>query len=60
MEKIVHRDLKPDNLMVDAENTLKIIDFGISEWLNEDNKYEAYKGTANYMPPESFESKIKI
>ena len=34
---IVHRDLKPENLLLTKSHILKIIDFGLSNYFNEDN-----------------------
>jgi len=34
---IVHRDLKPENLLLTKSHILKIIDFGLSNYFNEEN-----------------------
>ncbi len=34
--QIVHRDIKPVNLLIDANDQLKIADFGVSELMSED------------------------
>lgn len=51
---VIHRDIKPDNIMFgdkDDINTLKIIDFGLSTYIN-DNKRKYQCGTPGYMAPE--------
>jgi 5'-AMP-activated protein kinase, catalytic alpha subunit len=54
---ICHRDLKPENLLLDYDNTLKIVDFGLS------NMYEAKEtlitacGSPCYAAPEMIAGK---
>jgi serine/threonine-protein kinase len=53
---VVHRDLKPENIMVDAEDRVKLIDFGIA--MKEDARrltfvdMRATLGTPDYISPE--------
>ena len=53
---IVHRDLKPENVMVDADDRIKLIDFGIA--MKEDARrltfvnLSATLGTPDYISPE--------
>ncbi|MBN2340813.1 MAG: protein kinase [Deltaproteobacteria bacterium] len=60
-KRIVHRDLKPDNIFItnigDRENFVKILDFGISKYLESDAALSLTKtgiamGTPLYMSPE--------
>jgi serine/threonine-protein kinase len=58
---VVHRDLKPENIMVDAEDHIKLIDFGIA--MKEDERRLTFTnlasvlGTPDYISPEQVRGK---
>jgi serine/threonine protein kinase len=58
---VVHRDLKPENIMVDAEDHVKLIDFGIagSEGMRRLTfaRLTQAMGTPDYISPEQVKSK---
>jgi non-specific serine/threonine protein kinase len=33
--KVAHRDLKPENILLDSNNNIRIIDFGLSHFIEE-------------------------
>jgi calcium-dependent protein kinase len=49
----VHRDIKPENLMIEhSDNSIKLIDFGLSIFLPKDDCLKDRQGSAYYMAPE--------
>ena len=51
-KNVVHRDIKLENVMVDAGNNVKIIDFGFSITAAKGKKLSIFCGTPSYMAPE--------
>jgi eukaryotic-like serine/threonine-protein kinase len=58
---VVHRDLKPENIMVDAEDAIKLIDFGIASNAGARRitfaKFSQTMGTPDYISPEQVKGK---
>lgn len=50
---ILYQDLKPDHIFYD-ENNIKLIDFGISEYLNS-TENKSHSGTRGYAAPEQYQ-----
>ena len=51
-KNIIHRDIKLENLLLDENKTLKIIDFGFSICVKNDQRINNFCGTPTYMAPE--------
>lgn len=54
---IVHRDLKPENLLLDYQNNLKLVDFGLSNTYKPGETLKTACGSPCYAAPEMIEGK---
>jgi serine/threonine protein kinase len=58
---VVHRDLKPENIMIDGEDHIKLIDFGIAANVGSRRltfaKFSQTMGTPDYISPEQVKGK---
>lgn len=55
---VIHRDMKPENVLIDADGTARVTDFGLALPLHESSTRLTLSGTAvgtvDYMAPEQF------
>jgi serine/threonine protein kinase len=60
-QRVVHRDLKPENIMIDDEDRIKLIDFGIAGQSGARRltfgKFSQVMGTPDYIAPEQVKGK---
>ena len=52
VQAILHRDLKPENVFLDADQNVKLGDFGLSKQMAAQAFANTYVGTPYYMSPE--------
>ncbi|KAK0167566.1 hypothetical protein PV327_004946 [Microctonus hyperodae] len=56
-QRVVHRDLKAENLLLDADNNIKLADFGFSNEFTPGMPLSTWCGSPPYAAPEIFEGK---
>lgn len=48
--KYAHNDIKPDNIVLNEQNNPKLIDFGLSSIIEEQDNVAPYRGAQTYWP----------
>ncbi|CAK84768.1 unnamed protein product (macronuclear) [Paramecium tetraurelia] len=54
---VMHRDLKPENLLLDENNKIKIVDFGLSNQFKDGQLLKTACGSPCYAAPEMIQGK---
>lgn len=56
---VIHRDIKPENILLAADRSIRLSDFGwsVKSDANSSNRRLTICGTLDYLPPEMVESK---
>lgn len=59
-QQVIHRDIKPHNIMINADGSVKILDFGIARIEGSESLTQtgALIGTLNYVSPEQVKGKM--
>jgi serine/threonine protein kinase len=55
-KQVIHRDIKPANIMIAADDTARIMDFGIAATAGDAATAAPMQGTPRYMAPERLHS----
>lgn len=57
---VIHRDIKPHNIMIDNNDKLFLVDFGIAREVSGHSETDTTIGTYGYASPENFTGKFSL